>query len=421
MEVKVKIGIPRPHEKQMPFVKDKKKRKIGRTGRRGGKTHGATQIAVKAFKEGRRILYAAPTTEQLDRFWGLSKRILAPAIDVGAYYKNETKHIIERPGTENRIRAKTAWNADTLRGDYTDLLILDEWQLMDEEAWELVGVPMLLDNNGDAVFLYTPPSIRSRSVSKARDPKHASKMFKRAENDTTGRWGAYHWPSHDNPHISEEALKDITLDMTNLAYRQEILAEDIDEVPGALWTRELIEKMRVDEAPELQRIVIPVDPQGTVKEYSETGIVPCGLGVDGNGYILSDYSLNARPETWGRSVVSAYEHYQADRVVAETNYGGDMVASVIRSVDPTVPVKMVPATRGKIVRAEPISAYSEQGKIFIVGVLPYLEDEMCTYTRETKISPNRLDSLVWGMTELMGRKRQSFKTAARLGELRDLS
>ena len=127
-----------------------------------------------------------------------------------------------------------------------------------------MGAPMLLDNNGDAVFIYTPPSLRSRSVTKARDPQHASKMFKKARKDKTGRWRAYHFTSKANPHISEEGLAEISEDMTALAYRQEILAEDIDEVPGALWSRALLDKCRVapEDVPDLVRIVVAVDPSG---------------------------------------------------------------------------------------------------------------------------------------------------------------
>ena len=142
------------------------------------------------------------------------------------FSKNETDHVIERPGTEQSIKAKTAWNADTLRGDYADLLILDEWQLMDETAWEDVGAPMLLDNNGDAVFVYTPPSIRSQVLSRARDPRHGAKMFKKAAADhdlataerRQSRWEAFHFTSKDNPHISKEALQEISGDMTILSY-----------------------------------------------------------------------------------------------------------------------------------------------------------------------------------------------------------
>jgi hypothetical protein len=96
---------------------------------------------------------------------------------------------------------------------------------------------MLLDNNGDAVFIYTPPSLHSRGTSKARDPRHAAKLFQRAQADTTGRWEVFHFTSHDNPHISDISLAEVAADMTHLAYRQEILAEDVEEAPGALWTR----------------------------------------------------------------------------------------------------------------------------------------------------------------------------------------
>ena len=150
-------------------------------------------------------------------------------IRLGYLKKNESEHYIERPGTEQRIKAKTAWDADSMRGDYADLLMLDEFHLMNEDTWEVIGAPMLLDNNGDAVFVYTPPSLRSAGISKARDPRHAAKLFKMAQTDTTGRWQAFHFTSHDNPHTSREALAEIARDMSTQSYRQEILAED-DEI-----------------------------------------------------------------------------------------------------------------------------------------------------------------------------------------------
>ena len=217
-----------PHPHQQKFIDSKAKRKIIRAGRRGGKTVGVAILAVRDFLEGRRILYTAPTTEQTDRFWFEVTRSLAEPVTAGMLYKNETEHLIERAGTQNRIRAKTAWNANSLRGDYADKLIFDEYQLTDEDAWEVVGAPMLLDNNGDAVFIYTPPSLRSAGVSKARDPRHAAKMFKMAQADETGRWEAFHFTSHDNPYISEDALGELIQDMSKQSYRQEILAEDDD-------------------------------------------------------------------------------------------------------------------------------------------------------------------------------------------------
>lgn len=228
------------HPKQALFVQSPVKRKVVRAGRRGGKTVGVATLAVREFLSGKRILYAVPTQEQIDRFWYEVKQALAPALDSGALYKNETRHVIEVPRTENRIRAKTAWNADTLRGDYADILILDEYQLVNEDAWGVVGAPMLLDTNGDCTFVYTPPSFRSASVTKAHDPRHAAKLYASAQEDTTGRWQAFTFTSHDNPHLSRQALDDITGDMTALAYRQEIMAEDVDDNPFALWKRAML-------------------------------------------------------------------------------------------------------------------------------------------------------------------------------------
>ena len=406
------------HEQQIRFVESKAKRKIIRAGRRGGKTVGASQLAghafvgttyeqivnkieVDPFEKGGRILYAAPTEDQVSRFWFEVVSILWEPIEAGVLRKNETKHIIELPGTEFRIRAKTAWNADSLRGDSCSLLILDEWQLMNEDAWAVVGAPMLLDNDGDAVFIYTPPSMRTRSVTKAYDPLHAAKLYKKAAADKTGRWEAFHFTSYDNPFISQAALADIAGDMSALAIRQEIEAEDIDEIPGALWTYKLIEATRVSERPKMSRIVIGVDPQGKKKDSAETGIVGSGKGVDGHGYVLCDYSINGTPNEWGRRVIMAYYDLEADLIAAEANYGGEMVKEVIHGIDPDVPVKLVNASRGKIVRAEPVSSKWEKGEGHMVGTFPELEDEMCSFTPESSFSPNRFDAMVWSLTELL--------------------
>lgn len=233
-EAEITVKLRTPHSRQSDFINSKAKRKIIRAGRRGGKTVGAAIVAVQEFLRGKRVLYGTPTSEQLTKFWFEVCRSLAEGIADGTWHVNNTEHIIEVVGTENRIRAKTCWNANTLRGDFAGVLILDEWQLMAEDTWDEVGAPMLLDNNGDAIFIYTPPSLYSSGVSKARDPRHAAKMFKTAEEDKTGKWEAFHFTSHDNPYISDVALGDITEDMTKDAYRREILAEDDDLSPSLL-------------------------------------------------------------------------------------------------------------------------------------------------------------------------------------------
>ena len=393
----ITVHLPRPHEKQLEFIASDSKRKIVRAGRRGGKTVGISIYSVQAFLAGKRVLYATPTAEQINRFWSTITQALYEPIKAGIFYKNETEHIIELRGTEQRIRAKTAWNADTLRGDYADELIFDEWQLMNEDAWELVGAPMMLDTNGNATFIYTPPSLHSRSVSKAQDPQHAAKLFKKAAKDVTGRWTAFHFTSFDNPHISQEALADITTDMTNLAYRMEIMAEDVDEAPGALWTRDNIEKSRVSDHPDLSRIVVGVDPSAT-SGGDEAGIITSGKSGD-DYYTLADNSIQGSPQQWATAAVNAYHKHKADIIVAEKNNGGEMVESVIKQVDPSVRVKLVWASRGKATRAEPVSAISEQGRDHHVGAFPLLEDELCLWIPGDP-SPNRLDAKVWAITEL---------------------
>jgi hypothetical protein len=232
MPKEITVELRKPHDKQQEFIDSKAKRKVIRAGRRGGKTVGMAILAADKFLNSKRVLYAAPTSEQTDRFWFEIKRALDPLVKTGVFKLNESENFIERPGTEQRIKCKTAWNANTLRGDYADLLILDEFQLMSEDTWDEVGSPMLADKNGDAVFIYTPPSLRSSGVSKARDPRHAAKMFKRAGEDKSGLWQTFHFTSHDNPYISKEALALIASDMSKQSYRQEILAED-DELAAS--------------------------------------------------------------------------------------------------------------------------------------------------------------------------------------------
>ena len=223
------------------------KRLIIKAGRRGAKTVGLATRGVEKFlglkweldikgnpcpyigAAPKRVLYCAPTGEQTDSYWFEVKRALMPGCEIGLYKMNETERYIEVPGTKQRIKAKTAWNPDTARGDYADELQFDEYQLQNEDVWSEVGQPMLMDNNGDAVFAFTPPSLKSDTRSKARDPRHASKMFKKAGVDTTGLWETLHFTSHDNPFISREGLALATQDMSLDSYRREIMAED-DEI-----------------------------------------------------------------------------------------------------------------------------------------------------------------------------------------------
>jgi len=189
--------------------------------------------------------------------------------------------------------------------------------------------------------------------------------------------------------------------------RQELNAEILDDVPGALWTRAMFDDHRRSVVPEMRRIVVAVDPSGSAGEDSganSIGIVVAGLGVDGRGYVLADRSCDLSPAGWGRRAVHAYHEFKADRLIAERNFGGAMVAHVIKTADPLVSYREVVASRGKVIRAEPIAALYEQGRVSHIGGLPALEDQACQMTNDGFLgegSPDRLDALVWALTDLM--------------------
>lgn len=205
--------------------------------------------------------------------------------------------------------------------------------------------------------------------------------------------------------------------------RQELEGEILDDVPGALWTRSSIDDNRKEVPDDLERIIVAVDPAASSNEGSdENGIVVVGLSRDADGYargyVLDDSSLRGSPEEWARKAVHLYRKYQADKIVAEKNNGGEMVEAVIRSVDRSVPVKLVHASRGKHLRAEPISALYEQGRVHHCGRFDKLEDQMCTFSLDNigdknMGSPDRVDALVWGLSELfaklVGRARRDKK------------
>lgn len=230
---------------------------------------------------------------------------------------------------------------------------------------------------------------------------------------------------------SLDACRALAADIGVSAFRREA-QHDVDRVEGALWSREQLDAARVDAAPDMARVVVAVDPSGGDSDGNdEQGIVVAGRGVDGQAYVLADRSCRLSPDGWGRRAVQAWLDFSADRIVGEANYGGDMVVSTVRVAARSmaaegkpcgsVPVDKVTASRGKAVRAEPVAAlYGDpadgeswaRGVVHHVGVFDDLEDELVTWTAESGRSPNRLDALVWALTELM------VETRARRGGLR---
>lgn len=407
----LKIKLRKLHPKQTIIAASKAKRKVVKAGRRGGKTVYAADDTVNDFLLGKRVLYAVPTSDQLTKWWFEVVRALKEPIEAGIFVKNETDHTITKPGTENRIRGKTAWNAATLRGDYADKLILDEVQLMSEDTWDEVGAPMLLDNDGDVLFIYTPPSLISRSTSKAKDKRWITKLAKKHIADKDKRWEFFSFTSHDNPHISKDALLEITKDMSSVAYRQEILGEEIEEAAGALFRRDIIERNRLlDYDKELvARVVVAIDPALT-SEGDEAGIVAANQMIDGSYNVIADISTQGSPLHWAKQAILLYDSLKADCIVVEKNAGGEMLPMTLTQAakelyreglikDMNIVVRLVQASRGKATRADPISVLYERNLVHHIGQFVNLEDELCLWTPGEK-SPNRLDAMVWALAYL---------------------
>lgn len=186
--------------------------------------------------------------------------------------------------------------------------------------------------------------------------------------------------------------------------RQEIYAEILDDIAGALWKLALIDEHRAETTPDLMRTVVAIDPATTSGTGSaETGIVVAAMGADQHGYVLDDRTTRGTPNEWANIAIQAFRDYRADRIVAEVNNGGEMVGTVLRGIDPNISYSAVWASKGKRTRAEPISALYEQGKVHHVGQFAELEDQMCSWQPLSgDASPDRMDAMVWALTELFG-------------------
>lgn len=289
-----------------------------------------------------------------------------------------------------RVKLFTSEEPDRLRGPQHMKLWADElgaWKYP-RETWDMAMFGLRLGDNPQAVVTTTPR------------PIDVVRALLLAETTHVTRGTTYENRANLAPAFFEQIVS--RYEGTRLG-RQEINAELLEDVPGALWKRADIDRLRVTAAPELERIVVAIDPSTTSKETSdEAGVVAVGRGADGHGYVLADATLRGTPSQWATAAVQTYTRLQADRIIGEGNNGGEMVELVVRSVPggEHVAYRMVMASRGKATRAEPTSANYEQGKMHHVGFFPELEDEMCNWVPGLGTSPNRVDALVWAVTEL---------------------
>jgi len=291
----------------------------------------------------------------------------------------------------------TTFSADEpnrLRGPQSDTIWCDElasWRY--PETWDMAMFGLRLGEDPRAVVTTTP-----RPVGLVKDLlKDPTCIVTRGS-------------SYDNlGNLSSRFFDQIVrkYEGTRLG-RQELLAEVLEDVPGALWNLGLLDALRVDRAPiDLRNVVVAIDPAAsTGEDADETGIIVAATDTNHHGYVLADLSGYYSPHEWAKIAIAAYQTHRADKIVAERNNGGDMVAATLKAVDPNVPVAEVWSSRGKAIRAQPVSALYEQNRCHHVGLFGKLEDQMINFTPDfdrdvAGYSPDRVDALVWAFTDLM--------------------
>ena len=293
----------------------------------------------------------------------------------------------------------TTYSADEperLRGPQHDLAWCDEiatWRY--PEAWDMLMFGLRLGTDPRVVVTTTPRPVRIIRELLA-DP-----------TTVVVRGSTYANRHNLAPAFLQQIIR--KYEGTRLG-RQELDAEVLEDVPGALWNRARLEELRwpaYSSVPELVRIVVAIDPAVSSGEDSdETGIIVAGKDAEGHGYVLDDSSGHYTPTDWAKTAIALYRKHKADRIVAEVNNGGDMVEATLRMVDKNISFKAVHASRGKVIRAEPVAALYEQGRMHHVGTFPTLEDQMCAFTTDLDRvaagqSPDRVDALVWAFSDLL--------------------
>lgn len=320
----------------------------------------------------------------------INKDLLAPQgynkTDAEIHFYNGSK-IIGFPAVE----------PDRLRGLNFNRAWCDElasWRY--SEAFDNLQLALRVGNSPKTIITTTP-----------RPTKLIKALVKR--NDVEVIKGST-FENKDNLAPSTLSMLKDTYESTRIG-RQELYAEILEDVEGALFSYDLIDETRVDACPDLERIVLAIDPAVTANENSdETGIVIAGRDAQNHFYILNDSSMIASPDAWINKAINLYDQYECDRIVAEVNNGGDLIEKLLRTKSENLSYQSVRATRGKVIRAEPIAALYEQKKIHHVGVFKQLEEQMCSFTGNSgKLHDDRVDALVWAITALQSSGKAVFR------------
>ena len=358
-------------------------------GRGAGKTRsGSEWVHNQVLNGSKRIALVAPTSADCrDVIVEGESGILATAQPSRQpLYEPSKRRLSWRNGAIATLYS--AEEPDRLRGVQHDAAWADElaaWK--NPQTWDMLLLGLRLGVDPRAVVTTTPrPTKLVKSI---------------LDSPTTVITRGTTYDNRDN--LSERFINQIInqYEGTRIG-RQEIMGELVEDVEGALWTMPMIDDQRVKSSPQLDRVIVAVDPAVTSNASSdETGIVVGGIGIDGRGYVLADRSCRLSPDGWAKRVAETYHEFEADRVIVEANQGGETLSFVLGTVDNTVPVKRITASRGKKLRAEPVAALYEQGKISHIGMLPELEDQMRSFTGMDGGEDDRVDALVHCLTEVI--------------------
>jgi hypothetical protein len=336
--------LPEPHQKQRIIEQSRAKRKIVNAGRRAGKTTLAARVAIIKMCEAKRVLLASTTQDQADAFWEKCKVWLKPFLDSGELEKNEQRRIIRMPTTGGQIKVKTASDADTLRGDYADFLVLDECAMLAPDAWGKVAAPMLMDNDGDAWFLSTP-----------RRQNWFYYLYLRAEKEMleygdAARWAKFHFTSYDNPHLSEEALAEVMEDLNEEDYQQEILAVFL-EGEGAVF-RKISENLTApadaDPLVHKDHFVVAGLDWGNKQDYTVLSVFcsTCKQELFMDRFNRMDWDFQHD------RIVNSVNYWYVNLVLSEINSIGDQNTDALRKAG--VPIAIFDTqknTKGPLIRA----------------------------------------------------------------------
>ena len=389
------IQIKRPYftDYQKKIIGSKKRFTITEASTKCGKTFSHIFWLFEEAHKGQagwEYWWIAPVYSQSEIAF---KRLVRKVAESGAYMVNLSKLTVTTPiGTI--ISFKSADNPSTLYGENVHAFVFDEFSFAKEEAWFALRT----------TITYT--KAKGKFIGNVVAKNWAWNLARKAEFGLDPDFDYFKVTAHQAVEAGilsaeeiEQARKDLPARVFKMLYEAEY-----SEVEGALWTWDLIDENRVREAPDLIRIAVAIDPAVTsTKESDETGIIIGGKSKDNHLYILEDLSGIYTPQGWASRALSAYEKWKADRIVAEVNNGGDLVETVIRNIDRNVSYVSVHASRGKVIRAEPIVALYEQKKVHHIGLLPKLEDQMTSWAgKRGEKSPDRVDALVWLCSFLSG-------------------